>query len=304
MAPFLLVATLALGCTTIDLDARMSGRGGAGGTGATGGGGMTPWPYAPSWVPFVDGAYGFEGETLGHDDSEHGNDLAPRGAPTASSEAQQGTTALATDAGPPSNGLVSNPAALAASATGVTYGGFMQVSVESVENPPYNMLMGKFGLAIKKGYLMEIFADQNPLEQVSCAVGRTADWDNATSTSILGPSEWFHAVCRLHAASGVLHLLKNGVAERSIGSAVYHEPNSPFEINAESFGAGARFDDVFVVAAPLSDEAIRRIWACNLDGSRCLCNDTTPSLFDDCGRAEPTCDGLPACDTAEPPLMP
>ena len=107
--------------------------------------------------------------------------------------------------------------------------------------------------------------------------------------------QWVHVVCRLHGKSLSGHV--QGVA---VGSAQHDQVDSATADLAVAGSFAGRFDELFYVAGAISDADIRRIWACGVTGAKCACKDSNVLEYDDCGRAQPACDDLPACSSAQP----
>ena len=58
-------------------------------------------------------------------------------------------------------------------------------------------------------------------------------------------------------------------------------------------------DEVFLTTEALDDLSIRRIWACGVDGSGCVCDRDDSAAYASCGPA-PGCASLPPCDAPAP----
>jgi hypothetical protein len=137
---------------------------------------------------------------------------------------------------------------------------------------------------------------------LNCAVGDGV-WHNVTTPGGAIPlGTWVHAACIFDNPGNELFVLMNG-AELAKGT-VNDITNGlgPFGIPTEEPETGFEglIDEVFIYAGVLSPDAVRRIHACGVDGSRCECDETSPAEYVNCGDANPACAPLPPCNQALP----
>jgi len=311
---WLVVAALVVGVgvpsclVTTDLDGLDAGSGGAGGepsggggvgagTGgganggnAAGGAGATGGTTAVApldWASSMTAVYLFEVTDLGRDSSGNGLDLVPSFG-TASQSADdppQGDFALRIlldgklegvhDELDPSD----NPS--------LTFGGWVRldqfdISAELIDNGDVNV-----------GYFARLVPAQSSLE---CGAGAGAVKSSADSV-VAGA--WTHAVCRFDSAASTVEAIIDGtVTGISPTSALMQAGPGEFSLGKNMDG---ELDEVFITKQALSDAAVRRIYACGLDGAKCACDQNDPTKYENCGRRHPDCEGpLPPCDQSSP----
>jgi len=271
------------------------GAGGAGGDGQGGGGkggaGGLPTANGPDWTGALNAVWLFEQPppNLGLNSGFGNADLLEVGLPGRNiSEAQQGLSSLElTD----THRLSSNGTAFnVGPQTSFTFGGWFKRDVATVA-----ALMGKKGDG-NPGYLLEALDGNNAkcffndVTQNYLAAAPADSW-------LLGT--WAHFVCRYDAAAGELTIVVGGVPGSSLNASLEPSP-APFGISDASMPFEGLVDEAFFVRSALAYSSLARIHACGIDGAHCTCNEADASVYDNCGRAEPSCVSLPACNQASP----
>jgi hypothetical protein len=108
-------------------------------------------------------------------------------------------------------------------------------------------------------------------------------------------SSWFHLVCRFDQDTGAIFVDGSQLpATNTLGDGPPAERPSPmtFGCNNDNCYVG-KLDELFYQDGPLSELQIRRIWACGVDGTLCVCRRDDPTNYAECGRANATgCDPL------------
>jgi hypothetical protein len=249
----------------------------------------------PSWSDAFLGVYGFEDETdLGKDSTAGGHHLQPGGSPRfRAADAPQGMATL--DLQTEGDGLLSNDSAFSLEL--LTFGGWFRVTAAG-----NRAAIGKYSPSTNAGYMLAR-GDANATARCHLEGDSTNNVANSWPLD-----QWRHQVCVLGMGEG--RQLTDGTFQGGdSGMQPIVDPGEPFRISLEApADTGAptwlvgEVDEVFVHAGRLGDAAIRRIWACGIDGCRCSCNPDDPAQFVSCGRAAPDCAGLPPCHIGSPPL--
>ncbi len=138
-----------------------------------------------------------------------------------------------------------------------------------------------------KGYQLVV----EPTWQATCQAGtRTA----TGSETVLDVDVWTHLACVVTAGGVTLFVGGEPVASEG-AEPITHATGQPVQLGAGTLDAD--LDEVFFVGSALTEPAVRRIHACGVRGVGCLCDDTSPTTYSNCGRAE-DCSLLTEC--AEP----
>lgn len=268
------------------------GAGGAGGatTGGSGTGGQSTGTPA-DWAGALDAVWRFEEAppNLGVNSGSGDGDLVEVGLPGRNTSVfKQGAASLElTD----THRLSSNGALFNVSATdSFTFGGWFKRDAASV-----SAVIGKMGPG-NPGYLLEGL-DGNTAK---CFLSddSQAYLAQAPADAWL-PGEWVHLACRYDAIAGELTVVIAGVPGQSLSASLLPSP-SPFSISDGGTPFVGLADEAFFTREALAYSTLARMVACGIDGVECVCNEDDPTLYDDCGRADPNCGSLPACDLASP----
>jgi hypothetical protein len=220
-----------------------------------------------------------EGAFVGTDSSGHGATLSDMGhTELATDEFMQGTAALeiiAQEAVTQS----SDPVFTLPAGASVTMGGWIRITGESggglyllsAGSTPELRLTREAGTGGATG-------------RAVCLAGNQVDTDPS-----LAPGLYNHFVCRFDAAASSLSIFTDGLLHDTGVGIIPEERGGKFEVfspNTGSVGYPWHFDEVFFVAAALSDAAIKRIWACDVKGVECACDAADATQYTHCGRAE------------------
>jgi len=170
--------------------------------------------------------------------------------------------------------------------TSITYGGWVTIQAYNADT---NLINRR---DLSAGYLAWV---EN---------GRPKCTGNGQSGQTTGPvgavplNTWVHFLCRYDAAAVTVAVILNGSAVSTSDAVPIAPSGLPFRIGKGFEGA---LDEIFFTKALLSDTAVRRIYACGIDGAMCECDPDEPAKYTDCGRRHPDCDAtLPPCDQATP----
>jgi hypothetical protein len=133
-----------------------------------------------------------------------------------------------------------------------------------------------------------------------CEIGGESTHVVAESPTAWPAQTWIHAVCRFKRFDGT-RAFRDGeqVDYDNAAQSGMDISGTPFSIAAHPFVG--LLDEVFVDTEPLDAGAIRRIWACGIDGARCRCSMGDPREYMNCGLAA-DCTTLVDCNTPEPPV--
>lgn len=250
------------------------------------------------WTGALTAVYLFEQPppSLGADSSGHGLHLGARNLPEQSTtHVVQGTASLEV-ARAAQNGLDSTDAAFASPpGTSLTFGGWFRVAGQP---PVYFSPIQRHESDGTNGVGYELLRDL-PNGGLRCYISNgTADYAQVPSCWPI--DEWVHAVCRFNNATDRIDAFVGGNLSGSLGKPDIESAPGPFSVPDSHNGFTGQMDELFFVDRSLSDDAIVRIWACGIDGSQCRCRTDQPSQYEHCGRAEPACSALIACDTPAP----
>lgn len=259
--------------------------GGAAGGGAAGG---APGEPAPDWSGAMTALYTFEAENdLGRDSSGNARDLVASGTlnqETVDAPQGQGTVRFFTDAALSGTYAALNPAGVS-----ITYGGWVNIDEFTIDADVVdNRNSGS-------GYLARVADFEEALE---CSIGNGTSADAVSPDGSIPKGSWVHAVCRFDSTSSNVEAIINGNV-----TAIEQVP--PLAGSTQSFMVGGelqgQLDEIFVTTVALSDQAVRRIYACGLSGKRCRCESSDPASYEHCGRRHPDCDSaLPPCHQLAP----
>ncbi|MEM1034268.1 MAG: LamG-like jellyroll fold domain-containing protein [Myxococcota bacterium] len=276
------------------------GQMGVGGNDGAGGAASDP-TRLPDWSGAMLGAYDFEGDSLGTDTSGNGRNLMERDAPTVDDDARTGQRAMAAGLTPMPAGLDAvTERALEIGNAGLTFGGWVRPD----ELPPtggLRLFMSKAAPGAQQGYIMEWISEAS-LGYPNCALGWETTWQNANATGRFSLGTWIHVVCRFFRDPNTVTTFVDGANDRvnDDDNPIVPASDEFFRINDPQRSIGAAYDDVFVTDLVLTEAAIRRIWACGVDGSNCRCDPADRRDYTDCAAAV-DCASLPPCDLETPP---
>lgn len=252
-------------------------------------------PQATDWTQQLVAVYSFElpSPELGKDSSGNGFDLQESSNPTQSSDAKEGAYSLSLSKDEQSSLALSMGGFGEDGENGFTFGAWLRPTFIG-DSGSDNYLVGRTDSNTSGGYLIN-YDSQN--SRVLCTfIGppyASAEIDEVS------PGGWFHLVCSYDAAADQVNIYGNGSFGGSeVCTAVGY--TGSFRVPISNNLATALIDEVFFAYGPLSEESIRRIWACGISGARCTCNADDPAKYEDCGGAKPGCDGLPPCNQPTP----
>jgi len=258
-------------------------------TGASSTGGGAASVAAADWTSFMTAVYDFElpEPDLGHDSSGHGLDLTRSGdLDQGAVDAPQGlATLISTE-----DGVLEDvhPELDFPAGPSLTWGGWVNIDAF----PSSANLVKTFDAL--DGYLAWI--DDGWLK---CTVAGNGNSEQAASPGALVPvATWVHVLCRYDVAEGEVSAFINGSVTKTKSGVELDASDREFRVGS---GFEGQLDEVFVAKQRLSDLAVRRIYACNLDGARCTCDPDDPAKYTDCGRRHPDCGAtLPPCNQPSP----
>ncbi|MBW2524490.1 MAG: hypothetical protein JRI23_09955, partial [Deltaproteobacteria bacterium] len=264
--------------------------GGTAGAGAVGGGGTV---FAADWTDFLMAVYLFEGGDVGEDSAGADHDLVgPVGDPEQQEppDAPQGTHVAYFDSSAP-NPLESESGDFGPAQTdSFTWGGWFKVQTDEAMIA-VSRLNGSSGYALRR-------LSGGAWCQVELDTGSQRAEGGVWTDGI-----WTHVVCRQDTAGNEISAHVDGAraAEVSVTGLPTSGGGAYFKVGEDGAGTyGGRMDEVFFVMQALPDNAIRRIWACEIDGSRCTCVGSSPGEYSNCGRPDPDCANLPPCNQTNP----
>ncbi len=284
---------------TAGVGGAMTGSGGTGGMGASGG--STGEVRAADWTGSMVALYTFDDPVaVGQDATAGSRDLTPIGAPIVLlDDPMQGAGYVSVDTAAGSRLEIVDTVFASTINTSFTYGGWFRVGAGSGDSP--SLIRRR---ATAQGYFLEWAADT---QQLSCQVGAGGGHGGPSGSAQLG--EWIHIACRYEAFLEILTAVQDGdappddqgtsIPPQNIGN----PPDAtPLSLSAAVGGLTGDIDEVFFINKDLTTPSIRRIFACGVDGKRCLCDPDDNARYLDCG-AVAVCDSdLPPCDTPTPKI--
>lgn len=233
---------------------------------------------------------------LGLDSSGNALHLSPidTALPAQTSEHKEGLAALATTFEPHTAMVSSASAFQSPSGTTFSWGAWLYAAT----HPPAADYMEAIARSGNGGYALS----RHKTGALNCSVS-DGTWHNITTPAdafLLGT--WLHAACVFDNDNDELSLSINGamLAQGTVADIV--NGYRPFGIPTDAPGSGFEgfIDEAFVYAGVLSGAAVRRIYACGIDGSRCECDEAAPAQYAHCGDAHPACDMLVPCNQPSP----
>jgi hypothetical protein len=264
---------------------------GAGGVsnGGAGGGTVTGEPLA-DWTSSMLAVWRFDSLDLGVD-SAGAFTLSLAGTPLFDDRQQhpQGPGAALLGDG---DGFSSDDPALVPSASSFSMGTWIRVDAEA--NGAVEVMSRYEG---DSGYSF----DRDFGSALACFVGSGGAFTSARSDDNSWPdATWVHMVCVFDDERNLISAYLDGtlVATES-QSAVAAAATGVTSVVSPDYSMNGALDELFVIMDPLGAAAVRRIYACGIDGARCGCDVDDPTVFLSCGSLE-SCQGLPPCNAAAP----
>jgi hypothetical protein len=280
-----------------------TGGGGAAGGGATGGGGAATGAggggagmgggspeKAADWTTALSAVYKFElaSPSLGVDSSGNGVHLVERNNPAQNTTLfMEGSASL--ELGPP-HGLKGSQSLFASPAgSSFTFGGWFRAAVGSPSAmEPVERRFNDVGYELRREGL-----------QVNCTVSSLA---GPAPPQALVPESWpedawVHIACRFDNQGNTLAAFVDGTKADTANASDVNSAMQDFLVSDTIYPFQGYIDELFFMDKALSSAAVRRIWACGIDGALCAC---AAQAYADCGRAGPLCSGLPPCDADSP----
>ncbi|MEM9695683.1 MAG: LamG-like jellyroll fold domain-containing protein [Myxococcota bacterium] len=257
---------------------------GGGGTGGMGSSGEA----LPNWAPGVDAHYTFDdGSALGNGT---GPSLLPVNSPTAATGIA-GAGSVSFDVG---DGLQSaHP--LFDLGPGDSFTILAWTRIESAPTDDTVELITRY--ESDGGFSMDFIEGT-----LSCWVGDGVEFQRARSPMASYPTgAWVHVGCRFDNENDLVNAFIDGGqrAMRTVDDLAI-APSAALRLNSTGFAMEGSMDDLVFHRGVLENEAIRRIYACAVDGSGCVCDPDEPTAYLDCGNIEPACDTLPPCNAPPP----
>lgn len=258
----------------------------SGGAGGAGGGPTATPPF--DWTPSLTATWRFESTAMpGTDDGPgHLNLQVSAGAPLSSTESVEGSHALSLAGG----ATMSSGADVFGTDGSLTFGGWFNTSAVESEG-----LMGR--KASGHGYLMEHLGGS---QSGKCFWESNGSLTLAEApANVWPPGAWIHFVCRYNASTTALSAMLRGAPVAFVSAPLSVAPTS-FSLGYPDLPYEGLIDEAFFVDRALTDADVLRIFACGIDGKGCTCADGDPEAYASCGRTNPVCNGLPACNAATP----
>ncbi len=243
---------------------------------------------APDWTAAMFAVYRFDlaGANLGRDSGPSALDLFTVGTPSSATDAMQGAGSVSLGLG-----RFTHPGSTfqtTGADRSVTFGGWFKADADGE-------IVGHWDG--DDGYRLERFGGA-----LRCAVGDNGFYFALTSPASFPTGAWVHAVCQFDDTANQIETFIGGVATQIEPDVFVMSAagDSDFRIGSESVPYTGLADEVFVIKGRPEAGAIRRIWACGIDGELCRCQIYDPKSYESCGRADPVCTALPDCDQAAP----
>lgn len=266
-------------------------RGGGGGSTMTGGGGTGGQGglRAASWTEAVDAHYPFDDPNdLG---AGRGPSLVPIGAPQDTS----GVVGAGAVAFVPEDRFESPDSSfnleLGDSVTVLAW-----TRVVSAPNGDIVEIVNKYTSGNSSGFSFDYNDDK-----LVCWIGNGTDFTRLDSPPGTFPKDtWVHWGCRFDNQNNAITAFIDGAVVGTLGRDEIAPATTSFKLVSASYPLEGAVDDMVFHRGVLSDEAVRRIYACGVDGDGCECDPEDPTAYLDCGNLDPDCDALPACNATAP----
>ena len=264
--------------------------GDGGSDGGSGGGEPTS---AADWSTEMTALYRFEPSDLSLDSSGQGHTLTASNNPQYdATRVQEGGGSLLVEPGVFEYMSSTAPVFHSPPGVSLTFGGWIRDS-SSITGSSYPINRWD----TFNGYRLERDGDGNLI----CFTGGTGT--TSTNGGAWAQQQWVHVVCRYNGATSLTAAFNDGTLIDEAGTTEIANATdgeaAAFRIGNTVGNFGGNLDEVFFIDVALSEKSVRRIYACGVDGSLCMCAGNS-AAYSDCGRAEPDCTGLIPCNQTAP----